>query len=80
MGHVFADMLSFANTKQGVEPAPMALLNNVYAIRGKLKSSEGHKRFIDYELGFRGSWPKQHYDELHMLQLELNSWLCVFLI
>jgi hypothetical protein len=77
MGHLFCDILTFAHTKSATAHPPAWLLDNAYAIRGKLKASQGHKEYCTYELDFRGSWPKQHYEELLMLQLELNSWLYV---
>ncbi|GAA99717.1 uncharacterized protein L969DRAFT_96141 [Mixia osmundae IAM 14324] len=71
-GVLFCQIISFANVKQGPSnPVPKSIAKNWLALRTRLRMTAMHLPFVGYEYNLRGRWPKERYQRLLTLQLEM---------
>ncbi|GAA5958870.1 hypothetical protein JCM10213_009045 [Rhodosporidiobolus nylandii] len=75
MGDLVAQILSFANTKDGPAKPPKVIVNNLAALRQRVNRTVQAKAMARYELSLQGEWPSDLYASLQSLQMEMLDML-----
>ncbi|GAA5852185.1 hypothetical protein JCM8547_006692 [Rhodosporidiobolus lusitaniae] len=70
MGDVVAQVLSFANTKDGPVKAPRVIVNNLASLRQRVNRTVQARAMARYELSLQGEWPSDLYASFQALQME----------
>ncbi|KEI37617.1 uncharacterized protein L969DRAFT_89573 [Mixia osmundae IAM 14324] len=71
-GVLFCQIISFANIKQGKSTTvPKSIAKNWLALRTRLRMTAMQLPFVSFEYNLRGRWPKERYQRLLSLQLEM---------
>ncbi|GAA6020046.1 hypothetical protein JCM10207_006768 [Rhodosporidiobolus poonsookiae] len=71
LGDVVAQLLSFANTKDGPVKAPKVIVNNIVGLRQRVNRTVQARAMARFELSIQGKWPSDNYASLQTLQMEL---------
>ncbi|KAH8091403.1 hypothetical protein BXZ70DRAFT_909843 [Cristinia sonorae] len=64
LGGVYCSIVSYANSREHMEPERLQILQRLLAIRLKLNRSHVMKANITYEFSLRGRWPAERYKKI----------------
>jgi len=69
IGKLYCDIVSFASVRKG--PMAEEIVKDLIAVRMKLNRTAEIKGNVNYEISIRGKWPKERYQAIHDIQMEL---------
>jgi len=78
IGNLYCAIISYATTRK--EKDLQTIVNNMTALRSKLRRMRSQTANVGYEISLRGKWPIERYEKILELQMDLAHYLTHFLL
>ncbi|KAF8510808.1 hypothetical protein BU17DRAFT_55138 [Hysterangium stoloniferum] len=77
IGYLYCAIISYATTRRELDS--QTIINNMTALRSKLRRMRSQTANVGYEISLRGKWPIERYEKVFELQMDLAYHLTHFL-